>query len=182
TVPVVLAQLAQGGRQEIMIASVVRIVAESDRQVAARPAVLAPAQLDLAQANLRLLGHLAGQFAETGQPGKNCQGVAGAAKLLVPTTHQEKTIHQVERPAHGAASVPIPQPLSVKHPCARWGRENAIITTRRSGARRIKQAIVLRDATSVHASVARTSEYLNACFFQGLDAEEAVRATCRASL
>src|SRR5262245_25471413 len=65
-VPLILAQFAQGGRQEIMIASVVRIVAESDCQVAARTAVFAPAQLDLAQAHLRLLGHLAGQFAETG--------------------------------------------------------------------------------------------------------------------
>src|SRR5207253_11129545 len=63
------------------------------------------AHLDVRQAGLRFLGDRGGQFREAGQAAQNGQGVVIAADFVKPAPARQETIHQVERPAHGAASM-----------------------------------------------------------------------------
>jgi hypothetical protein len=86
----------QGRGQQIMIASVVGLMPQRRRQVAACLLVLAAFEVDFRQPRLGLLGGFGGQRAETRQPCEDCQRVAMTADFLIAPSHGENAIDEIQ--------------------------------------------------------------------------------------
>src|SRR5438067_11781810 len=98
---------AQGRGHQEVIAGATGTEREQGAQVPAGPDQAAAAHEDLGQASLGFFGYGWGKFGETGKPVKEANRVLFAAQSLEMPCPRQQTVGEVERRAHGAASVQV---------------------------------------------------------------------------
>src|SRR5262249_25723502 len=105
--PVAVFVAGQGGGNEVMVTSAGGLVNKGRGEMATGFAELLAIQVEFSQASLSLLGHLCRQPAEAGEASEDMESVLGSAEPLIVPAHRQQTVREIERHAHGAASLPV---------------------------------------------------------------------------
>src|SRR6516165_2208515 len=97
----------QGGGHQVMVSRALGLMNQGSGQMPAGAGKVLARELDFREVNLCLFRHLRCEVAEAGEPAQNPESILITAKLPEMASHAQQTIGQVERHAHGAASMQV---------------------------------------------------------------------------